>query len=161
MILTWCANKQYMNTRFIHGVIVHILKSSANTCNDRFGISFLNPLFKHLSTKYLYRTGDVKYICIYFSKLRVYYITGNVIKLSVTSDRSMIFTRYYIFFTSSWYNKNKILIIYTITDSDYPPLVSSNSSYTLPFLFLQQWHYHIASNKSKTNLQYITLQVMW
>jgi hypothetical protein len=55
---------------------------------------FLNPLFKHLSTKYLYRTGDVKYICIYFSKLRVYYITGNVIKLSVTSDRSVIFTRY-------------------------------------------------------------------
>jgi hypothetical protein len=44
MILTWCVNKQYMNTRFIHDVIVHILKSRANTCNGRFGLWCLSPL---------------------------------------------------------------------------------------------------------------------
>jgi hypothetical protein len=63
MILTWCANKQYMNTRFIHGVIVHILKSSANTCNDRFGIWCVAPLSTVLSWLSVLLVEETLFVC--------------------------------------------------------------------------------------------------
>ena len=55
VIVTWCVNKQYMYIRFIHDLIVHVLKSSVNTPVMLYTLSYDKYIQMYFASPTLYK----------------------------------------------------------------------------------------------------------